>query len=713
MSGTLGKRLTLAGLAFLMVITGLAPGGTGVALAATINATWIQTVNTTAPGFTPSAPGPSGIAYRAANNSLLVVDTEVSGTTNIWEYDLDTNTVNYSAVLEIADDVNPQDATGISLAPDGRLFVSSDGATPGIYIFEPDGDGNYGGPQSAVIETEPLVSPDPMFPVPLDTEDPAFDPSNGHLFFLNGVTAQVFELDPVDGEFGNGNDVLVSPIGFAVPDDPVTPSDPFPTDWEGLALDTATGNLLVGARTIGDGDNPVIHEVTKAGVFVQIINVADAELAPPNGGALTEISGLGVQPAGVHPKTYWIADRGLSQDFDIFDGKLHRVYPGALPPETPVAPVLAPITEPVVGNELSAITFDANATDTNFGDVLTYSLQPAVGTFPTGATINASTGVFSWTPTEAQGGNPSSTYEVKVRVTDTIDGTGTDFQDVTINVAEVNQNTNRSPVLNTITNKTVAQGSQLAFTASATDPDGDGFAFSLVSAPAGAAMTAAGNFTWTPNVALGNYPVTVRVTDNGSPALTDQQTFTVSVGAADVNPFIDDDGHIFENAIEWLAGEGITQGCNPPTNNRFCPDDQVTRGQMAAFLVRAQGYTAIASDFFVDDNGSVFENAINRLRTAGVTQGCNPPVNNRFCPADNVTRGQMAAFLVRAFDLPAYNGPDIFVDDNGNVFEGAIERLAQAGITVGCNPPSNDRFCPNQEVTRGQMAAFLKRALGG
>jgi hypothetical protein len=72
----------------------------------------------------------------------------------------------------------------------------------------------------------------------------------------------------------------------------------------------------------------------------------------------------------------------------------------------------------------------------------------------------------------------------------------------------------------------------------------------------------------------------------------------------------------------------------------------------------------------------------------------------------------MAAFLARAFDLAPYTGPDRFVDDNGHLFEGAIERLAQAGITLGCNPPTNNRFCPNDNVTRGQMAAFLKRAFG-
>jgi S-layer homology domain len=107
----------------------------------------------------------------------------------------------------------------------------------------------------------------------------------------------------------------------------------------------------------------------------------------------------------------------------------------------------------------------------------------------------------------------------------------------------------------------------------------------------------------------------------------------------------------------------------------------------------------------------VFEDAIERLAQAGITKGCNPPANTKFCPDDSVSRGQMAAFLVRALNLPAYNGPDRFIDDNGNVFEDAIERLAQAGITKGCNPPANTKFCPDDSVSRGQMAAFLKRAL--
>jgi hypothetical protein len=66
---------------------------------------------------------------------------------------------------------------------------------------------------------------------------------------------------------------------------------------------------------------------------------------------------------------------------------------------------------------------------------------------------------------------------------------------------------------------------------------------------------------------------------------------------------------------------------------------------------------------------------------------------------------------VRALGLTATNGTD-FTDDNDSIFETDIEKLAAAGITAGCNPPANNHFCPDGRVTRGQMAAFLVRALG-
>jgi hypothetical protein len=178
-------------------------------------------------------------------------------------------------------------------------------------------------------------------------------------------------------------------------------------------------------------------------------------------------------------------------------------------------------------------------------------------------------------------------------------------------------------------------------------------------------------------------------------------------GFRDVPP-----GHLFEGDITWLASTGTTKGCNPPANDLFCPDDPVTRGQMATFLVRALDLPRSPDEPFVDVADSVHVANINALAAAGITRGCNPPANDRFCPTDPITRGQLAAFLVRSLGLTDDGGGNQFTDDDGTIFERDIARLAEAGITRGCNPPTNDRFCPSRNVSRGELAALLHRALG-
>jgi len=168
--------------------------------------------------------------------------------------------------------------------------------------------------------------------------------------------------------------------------------------------------------------------------------------------------------------------------------------------------------------------------------------------------------------------------------------------------------------------------------------------------------------------------------------------------------FDDDDESVHEVDIEYIADLGITTGC---ADRLFCPDDVVTRGQMAAFLNRALGLEETDVDFFDDDSSSVFEADIDELAASGITAGC---AERRYCPEDNVTRGQMAAFLVRGYDLTD-TGSAEFLDDDDSVFENDIRMLATAGITLGCNPPTNNRFCPDDPVTRGQMASFLARAI--
>jgi hypothetical protein len=173
---------------------------------------------------------------------------------------------------------------------------------------------------------------------------------------------------------------------------------------------------------------------------------------------------------------------------------------------------------------------------------------------------------------------------------------------------------------------------------------------------------------------------------------------------------------VFYRYANLLAEYGITVGCNPPTNNLYCPSQAVTREQMAAFVMRSLGEfdpPAPPSQRFADViPANVFYRFIDRLAVLGITVGCNPPTNNLYCPSSAVTREQMSAFLMRALGEPNPPIPpfqrfgDVFPS---NVFYRFIDRLAERHITVGCNP-AGTLYCPSDAVTREQMAAFIVRA---
>jgi hypothetical protein len=240
----------------------------------------------------------------------------------------------------------------------------------------------------------------------------------------------------------------------------------------------------------------------------------------------------------------------------------------------------------------------------------------------------------------------------------------------------------------------------------------DGFSFLWDASPSsvpdqtkGAEETATG--TTSPPLAEGNdHWFHLRTVDNAG-----NWTGTAHLGPFWIDqPFTDIDGSFAYDEIWWLHETGITLGCNPPVQDRFCPTDPVRRDQMASFLVRALDLPATATDYFEDDEGSVHEADINAIKLAGITQGCNPPTNDLYCPSLSVRRDQMASFIARALALPD-PVDDYFTDDEGSVHEADINKLFEAGITFGCNPPTNDLYCPDQPVTREQMAAFLYRAL--
>jgi len=141
--------------------------------------------------------------------------------------------------------------------------------------------------------------------------------------------------------------------------------------------------------------------------------------------------------------------------------------------------------------------------------------------------------------------------------------------------------------------------------------------------------------------------------------------------------FTDIAGSVFKYDIVWLVDEKITGGCS---SSRFCPGRTVTRAQMASFMKRAMSLPGATKDYFWDDGASMHEDDINRITDAGVTGGC---AAGRYCPTAYVNRAQMASFLARALNLPATSS-DYFTDDNGSMHEDAINRLAAAGIAGGC-----------------------------
>lgn len=189
--------------------------------------------------------------------------------------------------------------------------------------------------------------------------------------------------------------------------------------------------------------------------------------------------------------------------------------------EVNAAPVLTNVPATATIDELNVYTFDADASDSDLPQQsLTFSLLGA----PSGASIDPQSGVFNWTPSDAQGG---SSYSFTVSVTD---GLTSATRPIVLTV----RNVNRAPELGLIGAKTVSWGNTLSFTATATDPDGaaNTLLFSLADAPAGASIDAAsGAFNWTPSLSqnLGDYSFKVTVRDNGDPSLADEETVTVKV----------------------------------------------------------------------------------------------------------------------------------------------------------------------------------------
>ena len=162
-----------------------------------------------------------------------------------------------------------------------------------------------------------------------------------------------------------------------------------------------------------------------------------------------------------------------------------------------------------------------------------------------------------------------------------------------------------------------------------------------------------------------------------------------------------------------LAADGVLNGTGCG-EGLLCPHEPLLRWEMAVWLVRVLDgedpeLDRRASAGFDDvDDTQWWAAHVRRLAQLGITRGCaTEPL--RYCPEEAVTRAQMASFLARAFDLRAA-APAGFADTADNVHEANIHALFEAGVTVGCATEPL-RFCPERDTTRAQMASFLTRAL--
>ena len=165
-------------------------------------------------------------------------------------------------------------------------------------------------------------------------------------------------------------------------------------------------------------------------------------------------------------------------------------------------------------------------------------------------------------------------------------------------------------------------------------------------------------------------------------------------------------GVLGENACSDCYSVTIT-GARPATHWDATVDETVTPTSTA------KTWTLHVGGSFPDvASSSLFYPAIETVLHNGVTAGCG---GGNYCPADSVTRQQMAVFLLKAKEGGTYAPPDcttqVFDDvPCSSPFAPWVNELSARGVTAGCGGAN---YCPGSPTTRQQMAVFLLKTLEG
>jgi len=427
------------------------------------------------------------------------------------------------------------------------------------------------------------------------------DPEQELVFSLDGAPTGAV-IDPETGEFSWTPSEAQGPGVYTFS---VLVSDGIEYDYQFITVTVNEVNVAPVLDPIGNKIGYPEFELTftahATDVDFPVQTLTYSLDGAPEGAVIDPSSGVfSWTPSETGEYTFTVlVNDGLLYDFEIITVTVEGNNP----------PVLDPIGDKTT-NELVALTFTASASDPDEGQILTFSLVDA----PEGAVINALSGAFSWTPSEAQG---PGEYTFDVCVSDSV---LSDCETIKVTVSEVNV----APVLAEIGDKSVAELALLSFNATATDADipVQTLVFSLAGeVPEGAVITAAGAFSWTPSdeQGPGEYTFDVCVSDG---TLSDCETIIVTVNAVNKAPVAEDMSvETMENQpveIELIAtdpdGDPLTFAIviEPEYGTVACEESLCTYTPNAGWS-GTDFFTYIANDGELDSNEATVEITVHPL----------------------------------------------------------------------------------------------------
>ncbi len=167
----------------------------------------------------------------------------------------------------------------------------------------------------------------------------------------------------------------------------------------------------------------------------------------------------------------------------------------------------------------------------------------------------------------------------------------------------------------------------------------------------------------------------------------------------------------YHHDVDYAIENGIFRGV---TENKFAPDDKLTRAMLVTVLYRVEGEPAVNKSIpFKDtDMSSYYADAVIWAQQNGIVNGVS---ENEFAPDENITREQIAAIMHRYAKFKGYdvtvgeNTNILSYDDESDISEYAISSMQYAVGSGLIKGKSESTLNPKDNATRAEIAAILHR----